>query len=258
MASQRIAVAAAVNDRSVLGQCLAASPDIRSEALKLRTYEGYPSASIAYNRALDECDAEILIFAHQDVYLPRGFMANLDDKLRELDRVAPDWAVAGVTGANAQRVMYGRIWSSGLGQLIGGDNSLPAQVDTLDEMLIIVRLEAGLRFDDRLPGFHLYAADIIEIARSAGRTSWVIDAPAVHHSRPVLNLGGSYTHAWHYMRRKWWDRLPIMNLVCPLTRSKLTLWKTDFGLRLIHRGRAERMQPKSDPAAIAAELGFDR
>jgi hypothetical protein len=255
--SARIAVAAAVNDRAVLKQCLASSPDIVSGDVALRTLENYPSASVAYNEALLREDADIIIFAHQDVYLPHGFIRRVHQRLAELDAIAPDWAVAGVVGADFGGKTQGRAWSSGLQMMILGQGPLPAPVETLDEMIIIVRKSAGLRFDEKLPGFHLYAADIIQIAASSGRSTWVIDAPAIHHSRPVLNLGGSYSSAWSYMRRKWRDRLPLSNLVCPLTRSPFTLWKTDIRLRIRHRGRGVRPQPKSNPAEIAARLGFE-
>lgn len=252
----RLAVAAAVNDQKVLSQCLAASPDIASGAVTLRTYEGFPSAGAAYNQALEETDAEILILAHQDVYLPHGYFGLLDPLLRALDHIDPDWAVAGVVGADAEGILHGRVWSSGLGKLVGREGHLPAQVETLDEMILIMRIRARLRFDEKLPGFHLYGADIIQIAASAGRTAWVVDAPAVHHSRPVLNLGGGYSRAWHYMRRKWRARLPIRNLVCPLTLSPWTLWSRDLRLRIRHRRTRTRAQPQSDPAQIASELGF--
>jgi hypothetical protein len=256
-AARRIAVAAAVNEPDVLDQCLAASPDIASGNLPLRTYQGYRSASVAYNRALEETDAEILILAHQDVYLPAGTLARLDAELRRLDELAPDWAVAGAAGADAEKVFYGAVWSSGIGGLVAGNGGLPARVETLDEMILIVRVDAGLRFDDNLPGFHLYGTDIIQIAASQGRSAWVVDLPAVHHSRPVRNLNGSYRQAWHYMRRKWRDRLPIRNLVCDLTASPWTLWEKSLRIRIKHRGRSHRDQPSSDPAAIARRMGFE-
>ena len=40
---------------------------------------------VAYNRAIDATDAEILIFAHHDVYLPRGWEKLLTRRLRELE-----------------------------------------------------------------------------------------------------------------------------------------------------------------------------
>lgn len=256
MPTKRLAVAAAVNDRAVLDQCLASSPDIKAGAIALRTYEGYSSASIAYNKALEECDAEILIFAHQDVYLPSQFAAKVDKALGELDRVQPEWAVAGVVGVDSDDALHGRSWSTGLRAVIGSNSSLPAPVETLDEMVLILRTSSGLRFDEQLPGFHLYAADIIQMAASAGRSTWVIDAPAIHHSRPVLSLGGSYTEAWRYMRRKWRDRLPIPNLVCPLTRSRWTLWRNHLRIRLKYRRHKERRPPPMDPALIAERLGY--
>lgn len=257
MPSKRIAVAAAVNDEAVLRQCLASSPDIVAGAAELRTYQGYASASIAYNQALDECDAEILVFAHQDVYLPHGFIRRVDERLRELEAIAPDWAVAGGVGLDSDQVMHGQAWSTGLGVVVGATGPLPAPVETLDEMIIIVRVDAGLRFDEKLPGFHLYAADIIQITSSAGRSTWVIDAPVIHHSRPVISLGGSYTEAWNYMRRKWWTRLPIPNLVCPLTRSPWKLWHRHMRIRMKHRGQVERPPPPMDPSLIANRLGYD-
>ena len=255
----RFAAAAAVNDHQVLHQCLSASPDVASGALALRTYEGFRSAAAAYNRALEETDAEILILVHQDVYLPRGYVARLDAAVRQLDGIAPDWAVAGVVGADKEGVLHGHVWSTGVGNVIGGDGALPAQVETLDEMILLIRTSTGLRFDEELPGFHLYAADIIQIAAAAGFTTWVVDAPAVHHSRPVINLGGGYKQAWYYMRRKWRDRLPIPNLVCPITPSPLKVLEKDIRIRIKHRGRARRgsIAPE-EPAAIAARLGFDR
>lgn len=253
-----IAVAAAVNSRAILHRCLTRSPDIVSERVELRTYEGYSSASAAYNAALDECGADILVFAHQDVFLPEGFIDRLHKGLIALDRLDPDWAVAGVVGADPAGRVMGRVWSSGHRAIIGGSMPLPTKVETLDEMVVILRVDSGLRFDEELPGFHVYAADIIQAAASVGRSTWVIDAPAVHHSRPVRSLSGAYEEAWLYLRKKWWERLPIMNLVCPLTRSRWTLRKKKIAVRLLYHSRLQRALPEADPVVIAERLGFSR
>jgi hypothetical protein len=253
----RFAAAAAVNDQQVLGQCLAASPDIASGAIPLRTYQGYRSAAAAYNRALDEAEAEILMLVHQDVYLPDGYFDRLAAQLRRLDEIAPDWAVAGVVGADGRGALHGRVWSTGSGIVIGGKGPLPARVEAIDEMIILIRTAAGLRFDEGLPGYHLYAADIIQIAAAQGRSTWVVDAPAVHHSRPVIKLDRTYKRAWYYLRRKWRDRLPIRTLVCPITASPLEVIEKDIRIRIKHRGRARRGAFASEePAKIARRLGF--
>ena len=257
MSSRKLAVAAAVNSEEVLQQCLAHSPDIASGAVQLRTYEGYKVAALAYNQALADCDAEWLVLAHQDVYLPAGFAERAAKALAHLTDVAPEWAVAGLIGATNDRKLFGRIWCTGNGREIGDGAALPACVVTLDELVLIVRTDAGLKFDDQLPGFHMYGADIVLQAEAQGRTAWVIDAPVVHHSKPVVNLGGDYARASRYMRRKWADRLPVFNLCCPITPSPFTLWVNDFRVRWRNRGRTVRADAQGDPAEIARRLGYE-
>jgi hypothetical protein len=252
-----ISVAAAVNDRAILADCLARSPDIVGGTLSLKTYEGFATAGTAYNQALDECDAPWLLLAHQDVYLPTGFAARITHALEALSETAPDWAVAGVVGGTQSGAVIGQVWCSGNARLIEGTATLPARAATLDELIIIIRRDSGLRFDEQLPSFHLYAADIILSAQAAGHSTWVVGAPVVHHSRPVVNLGGGYAQAWNYMRRKWRAQLPIPNLVCPITQSRLTLWEKDLRIRFANRGRSARGDAPGDPVEIAKRLGFE-
>ena len=252
-----IDLAAAVNSRLVLENCLCRSPDVSSGALPLRTYEGYPSASRAYNQALADSDAEILILAHQDVYLPGGFLAGLHDQLSQLGKIDPNWAIAGVMGLDESGALHGRTWSSGLGQVVGDPPERPAVIATLDEMMLIIRRAAGVQFDENMPGFHLYAADAVETAKARGQRSYVIDAPAIHHSRPVVALDAGYKQAYRYMQRKWRNVLPIPNLVCPIRRSPLTLWLRDARIRRRHRGKPRPADPQDNPALIARRLGFE-
>lgn len=256
-AAPKVSVAAAVNNASVLLNCLKRSPDIASGALILATYEGYRSGAAAYNAAFANADAEILIFAHQDVYLPSGFLDNMLVQIDLLDRLDPDWALAGVAGLDTFGVFQGRTWSSGLGSLLGKRPDAPVAVEALDEMLLFVRVASGLRFDEQLPGFHLYAADAIQIAKARGQRSYVIDTPVIHHSRPVVALDGGYRRAYRYMQRKWRPNLPIPNLVCPITRSLLPLLVRDARIRGKHRGKARPSEPLDDPSLIARRLGFE-
>ncbi len=254
----QIAIAAAVNDHAILRQCLARSPDIASGHMLLKTYEGYATAGRAYNQALDDADADWIVLAHQDVYLPEGTLDRLAGALAELTARDPDWAVAGVIGQEQSGVLVGRTWSSGLGKLFGGEAPLPARVATLDEMLLIVRRSAGVRFDEDLPSFHLFGTDIVQTARYAGKSSWAIDLPVIHFSRPVINLGGGYRASWLYLRKKWKADLPLTNLVCPVTRSPLSIFLKDFRIRKLNRGRRDRGETNGDPAQIAHQLGLEK
>lgn len=252
-----IDVAAAVNDEAVLNACLRHSPDVASGAAQLRTYVGYTTAGAAYNRALDESTAPYLVLAHQDVYLPAGAMTRLSGEIAKLNALDPDWAVAGSIGLDADNELQGQVWSSGLKRVIGERLVSPARSICLDELLLVVRRASGVRFDEQLPGFHMYGVDIIHIALAEGMNSYVVDLPVVHHSRPVITLSGGYDRAYRYMQSKWRRSLPIRNLICTIYPTGLWLTWRNIQLRRRHRGLTERPEPSGDPAEIAQRVGFE-
>jgi hypothetical protein len=258
MGATSVSVAAAVNKPEVLANCLARSPDVRAGRLPLRSYSGFASAALAYNRGLDESEADIVVFAHQDVYLPEGFLDGLRIQLDLLDRRDPDWAICGVIGIDPEGRVRGQTWSSGIGKLVGEPLEEPAEVVTLDEVLLVMRKASGLRFDEAMPAFHLYAADAVQAARSAGIGAYAASLPIIHHSRPVVSLDAGYRAAYRHMQRKWRAELPLPNLVCPIHRSSLPLLHRDLRIRWRNRGRPRRPEPTSDPSEIARRLGLEK
>lgn len=251
-------VAAAVNDRAVLANCLARSPDIVSGALTLEAMEGLGSASIAYNLALDAAPrGTVVLFAHQDVYLPGGFARRLRARIAEVDRIDPNWAVLAPIGIAIDGTAVGRVWSTAWNQVFDASAGLPVPICSADELLLVVKAGDGIRFDDALPGFHLYATDIIQTAMRRGRSCYAIDAPVVHHDKPVIELGGAYRDVYRFMQRKWREHLPIPTLIAPLSRSLLPLLHRDAKVRWHRRGMKSRITPTSDPAEIARRLGWE-
>lgn len=258
MTRPTIIVAAAVNEPHTLAHCLARSPDISSGALPLATYTGYRSASAAYNAAIAAHPAaDCIVFAHQDVYLPAGTRDRLLTALEHLNSSAPDWAIAGCIGGTAQHALVGDIWCSGHNRRLGTAVDAPIAVETLDEVLVILRTQSGMRFDPALPGFHLYAADIVLSAAAAGFSTWVINLPIVHHSRPVISLGGDYRTAYRFMQRKWARRLPVHNLCCPLEHGPWRYLVTEARLLWKHRHTRGRPEPVGDPVEHARATGYE-
>ena len=253
-----LTIAAAVNDRGVLATCLQRSPDLAAEGITVRIYEGSASAACAYNAALDAAETDIVVLVHQDVYLPAGFTASLREGVATLSRIDPDWAVAGVIGLDEAGQIVGETWSSGLRRVVGRKVETPTPVVSLDEVLLVVRRSAGVRFDEAMPGFHLYAADVVLSAREAGHRSYVLDLSIIHHSRPVVRLDRGYRRAYRFMQRKWSRSLPLPNLVCPIVRSPVPLLMRDARLRWLNRGKGGRVAPAEDPAAIAERLGLEK
>lgn len=256
-ASGRFDIAAAVNDHAVLAFCLNRSPDISSGEAMLRLYEGFSTAGLAYNRALADSDADYLVFVHQDIYLPRGFLDHLDRQVAKLNQTDPNWAVAGAIGMDGAGQVQGQTWSSGMRQMVGPKAERPMPIETLDEMLLVVRRASGLEFDPDIPSFHLYGTDIVQTAKARGLKSYVIDVPVVHHSRPTVDLRGGFRVAYGYMQRKWRRSLPVQNLVCPIHRTMIPFWVRNARMLIQVRGNTERREPEGDPAEIARQLGIE-
>ncbi len=248
-------IVAAVNDDEILALNLMRSKIVREGAVNLKCYRGAASASQAYNQGLDESTARIVVFAHQDVFLPDDWTERLAHALAQIESVDPDWAVIGAFGIDIAGRPVGHAWSTGLARRLGGRFEKPIETTCIDEFVIILNRAAGLRFDNSLPGFHLYGTDIVLSAIAAGRKCYVADIPAIHNSRPVHGYAGGYADAWNFMRRKWHDRLPLPTLTVPLSRTVWPLMRSRFKL---WRTRAQRLaragNPKTDPYALVQHL----
>ena len=256
-----LTVVAPVNNEAVLANNLAISPLFRSGDVPLIVKKNYPSASIAYNEGLDQTDADIVIFAHQDVYIPRDWEQKLLATIRLLESQNQTWGVLGVIGADKNGKCVGGAWSNGLQRKIESEFICPAPVRSFDEIVLVVRKNSQLRFDEDLPGFHLYGTDIAQSAIKAGFGAYVFDGPVVHNPVWRKKLGKSYIEGWRYLRRKWKAELPIYTLVLPITKSLWPLPRNYCRERKKWLVRQfKKMPPRihhPDPAGKARELGYE-
>ncbi len=209
-------VVAAVNNNVILDQNLADSPMLL-DGMEFIARRDYSSAAVAYNSGLDATASDVIIFAHQDVYFPQPWFNQLQAGIRAIEQTDDKWGVIGVYGVTDTGSHVGHCWSSGLGVDLGAKFSLPQRVASIDELVIILRRSSGLRFDENLPGFHLYGTDIVKTSLASGSSAYVIHAPVVHNSNPVKTLSGAYSDAYRYMQRKWKESLPVPTTVVPVT-----------------------------------------
>src|SRR5690606_36920657 len=119
------------------------------------------SAGEAYNRGMDEANTELVAFVHQDVYLPGSWLERLACAVDKVSRIDPSWALLAPYGVLPDGRHVGCVWDSGIGRLLGSPPPEPVPVVSVDELAFVVRRSAGLRFDEALPGFHLYGTDIV-------------------------------------------------------------------------------------------------
>lgn len=252
-----LAVVVAVNDDTVLARNLAASPLLAEGRAVLHVERGASCAGAAYNAGLDATDAELVVFAHQDVYLPPGWDRALRAAVATLEAHDPNWAVLGVFGTTDAGDRVGLAWSSGLGRCVGRALETPVTVQSVDELVIVLRRSAGLRFDETLPHFHLYGTDIVMMARAAGLGAYVATLPVVHNSRFVASLGGGFARAFFHMRRKWWNALPLRTPVVWIeripwryVRLRAAYWRSQS------KRAARAADATTDPRLIAATCGW--
>jgi hypothetical protein len=209
-------VIVAANNEEVLKHTLLRSPDI-ANASSLLVQRGYSSAGQAYNAGIGNSCSEILVFPHQDVYLPTGWADLLRQWITRMADQDPDWGVIGLYGVNGLGSGIGHVYSTGLRRFVGQSFSDPIQVRSLDEMILILRRSSGLYFDVRLPGFHLYATDICLEAEARGMRNYALPCFALHNSNGINRLPWSFWRAYLYLRTKWKDRLPIFTPCTKIT-----------------------------------------
>lgn len=246
----------AVNNDIVLSNNLLASSTILNGDTVLHQIINAKSASCAYNEVLQNSKADILVFAHQDVYIPSSFIGHLIQAIEVIESNDPHWAVIGCIGVNESNKIAGKVWPTGIGKEVGVKIIKPQRVISLDELLLVVKMRSGIKFDINLPGFHLYGTDIVQNARLKSLSSYAIYAPVIHNSLPYLKFGQDFVLAYRYMQEKWKSILPIITLVTTITPYGWPLRK-----RLIKQyfNRCDRRDYSrlDNPAAKAKELGYE-
>jgi len=257
----KMVVICAVNNDQTLERDLMSSPMLAEEDVPLFIRRGATSAGEAYNAGIAGTTQEYMIFAHQDVYLPRGWDTQLSKHIQLLEEHDLPWGVIGCAGVTRSGKYVGTVWSSGAAREYKSESDQPAEIRSLDEVVLVVRRSANLCFDSELPHFHLYGTDIVLAAATAGYRSFAINAPVVHNSNQLVGLDSSYKAAFEYMCDKWSKELPIRTPICVLSSNKLSLFRTNLWLTrsdLLRklRGRSPN-RPVPNPSIKAQELGYE-
>lgn len=174
------------------------------------------SAAEAVNAVLDSRpQASWVVWLHEDVKLPEGWDARFKAQLQQALVQWPNLAVAGVygvAGAGPAARRAGHVLDRG--QWLHEPAALPCAVDSLDELLLAVRTDSGLRLDPAL-GFDFYATDLVLQAQQAGWTAAVLDAPCEHGSSSPRSgpmpraLVERFERNGSAFERKWAHRLPL-------------------------------------------------
>ena len=181
-----LSIATITHDLSVLERDLGRSPVLRAEKHEFAIVENPRSAAIGLNECLRRTTRETVLLIHHDVYLPPAFETQIEHALRLVEQRDPHWGVLGVAGARLREgaLRYnGYLFDGVAPRRWGYPWNLPVEVDTLDELLLVVRRSAELHFDETIPGFHGYGAQICLAAKRKGLRNYTVLADCEHHSQ---------------------------------------------------------------------------
>jgi hypothetical protein len=215
----------AVNNRKLFEHNFLASPCLPGlENHEILIQEGFRSAAKAYNDAIDRAANDLIVFCHQDILLPKPWISQLEEALRQLDVQDPNWGVLGTYGKTRDGRGWGHVYSSGRG-VIGEALPRPVAVQTLDEIVLILRKSSSLRFDDSLPHFHFYGTDICLRAAMRGMSSYTISAFCVHNTHQPLVLPKEFYEGCRHIRRVWKNSLPIQTTCIRITKAYFPVYR---------------------------------
>ncbi len=202
-----VSLVSLVNDQALHRCCVQAArtaaeaADVALQVIAVDCDRRGWNAARGLNAALDAARHRWALIVHQDVVLPPRWFARAETSiaaLRARDPRDPSPAVWGTVGVQQSGRFVGAVRDPN-GPCRWGRP--PARVIALDEHLLLVDRDAGLRFDPRVPGFHCYGTDLAIRARLAGRDAAVLDAPVVHLSSGRIDP--AFREAADWMLERW-------------------------------------------------------
>ncbi len=181
-----ISIVCVYNDKEVLENYLLKSLTIQSVEYELilidNTKDGFKSAPEALNYGGNKAKGDYIMFVHQDVELiSNNWLLNVENIINTLDNCG----IAGVAGmAENEFRVQSNIKHAIINTPAGDEIKVPAQVQTLDECLVIIPKPVFMehKFDEKLVGWHLYSVDYCLTIKKHGLNVYVLPVNAYHKS----------------------------------------------------------------------------
>src|SRR3984957_6934381 len=217
----------AVNNKDILESNFLASPCLLApHPHQIIVQENFRCAAAAYNDAIEKSVNDLIVFCHQDMFFPSPWISELQRTLECLTTRDPSWGVLGCCGITSDEQLRGYVYSSGEG-IIGGPSE-PAEIQTLDEIVLILRKSSGLRFDPDLPHFHLYGTDICLRAAKLGMRNYAVSVLCIHNTYQGFNLPREFFECCWHVKRVWREFLPIQTTCIRITRFNIPIYVRRF------------------------------
>jgi len=213
---RKISFISCVNDFDLYNRCIEYSlkkqnTTVEIELLPIDNTRDQWSVPEALNKSLEKAKGEIIVFCHQDIIFPSWWTKQLLSQINIVGGLCDKWGVLGLAGCAFDGTSSGHVIDK-WGHLYS--SPLPIEVQSLDELCIVIRKESGLRFDEDIGGFHFYAADLCLEALCKGLKNFAIDACVKHLGKGLM--GENFYFTQKRLSDKWKRRIaPIKVMRTP-------------------------------------------
>lgn len=188
IASRGISIVCVFNDPAVRRECLDSAVDAYDGELDVdyipvdNTTHAFTSAGSALNHGASLARHTVVVFVHQDVYL------HSIDRLAEAGQQlwGSRWGILGANGMTAEGLNVGRLRDRT--QVIGVHAPQPIEVETLDEVLFMVRRDQVLEHPlTEAPdlAWHAYAVEYSLRVTRLGLAAGAVDLAVTHNSLTI-------------------------------------------------------------------------
>lgn len=187
-----LSIVCVYNDPAVRADCLDRSIHRYTGPVEVdylpvdNTEHAFTTAGAALNHGARRARHDVVVLVHQDVYLHS--IDRLAEAARHLGDGPDGWAVLGASGVPTTGPFVGALRDRV--ELIGDPAPTPRPVESVDEVLFMVRRDQLLRdplTEDPLMAWHAYAIEYCLRMRRAGRRVGAVDL-AITHNSLTLNL----------------------------------------------------------------------
>jgi 2-polyprenyl-3-methyl-5-hydroxy-6-metoxy-1,4-benzoquinol methylase len=175
--------------------------EINAEIIEVRNAK---SAGEAFEFGKSKCSNEFILFAHQDVYFPKGSGFALLKKLAAIKNEKENFGVIGFAGlgmeSNKNIVFSGLI----IDRTSIFNYAPSSDVISIDELAIILHKDSELKIDVNL-GWHTWATDLCIQAHANPKitNTQIIDVPIFHNSLNDYSLSKDYYESAKLLLQKY-------------------------------------------------------
>lgn len=234
-----------VNDEAQLEANLLSSPCLRPPSVhEVLVFRGCASAAEGLNAGITQARHDTVVMVHQDVYLPAGWPRRLRAQWAQAEAEGGPVSLAGVFGVESRRLPFDAIGCVVHGDRLLRHRRLPATVDGIDEVCMVVRRPTELVVNPDV-GWHLYGTDLaLQVAAAGGRVV-VLDAP-LHHNTLTGRVPTQYRQSERVVARRWRDMLPVHTNL-----SSIDTWMLEDDAAM---AAEPELEAPADPGAVTELL----